>query len=116
VNVFFNASTQAALEASLLANPDCSACINTPSTESASAAVVQTSCEAGEGWLLRNRPTTFLVAVRMHVLSEGREIAIGDLDNLDLELKARRSWFLRRLIGRSVLSVYQAFFTIDSYE
>jgi len=70
---------------------------------------MQTSIEDEDGKWFRYLPTTFNVAVNMHLVSEGRETVTGAIES-EPALNALRSSFLRRLIGRSTSSVYQLLF------
>jgi len=66
--------------------------------------------EDEDGKWFKYLPTTFNVAVNLHLLSEGRETLTGAIGS-GPESNALRSSFLRRLIGRSISSVYQLLFT-----
>ena len=106
MNVLFIARIQAACEA---VRHVCSIWMKMPRVVSAWALCIQTSIEDEDGKWFKYLPTTFNVAVNIHLLSEGRETVTGTIES-EPELNALRSSFLRRLIGRSTSSVYQLLF------
>ena len=71
---------------------------------------MQTSIEDEDGKWFRYLPTTFNVAVNMHLVSEGRETVTGVIES-EPGLNALRSSFLRRLIGRHRL--YTSYYFLE---
>lgn len=106
MNVLFIARIQATREA---VRHVCSTWMKMPRVVSARELCMQTSIEDEDGKWFKYLPTTFNVAVNMHLVSEGRETVTGAIES-EPGLNALRSSFLRRLIGRSTSSVYQLLF------